>query len=312
MKYSFIIPVYNVELYIRECLKAVAEQTFKDYEVILVDDGSTDHSGEICDEFKKNFEGKCQVIHKNNGGLSSARNAGLEVAKGEWIVFVDSDDYVSVQLLEKLEDAQQETLADLYSFNAMRIDREGNLFGKLVYAVENEHIRLKQAVDISEYIINNIATYTAGWEACFKCYRKRIIDEYKIRFIDTRQVFAEDLCFTLEYMLHVHSLYRICDMLYYYRLTPGSLIQNADRNTMLGRLYSLTEYIYEKCIVFNEPLAENYNRFFETLIVYHIIYKMKGYSDEMIEEQLQWIRENTRYGKNWADIDIRGIKRIER
>ncbi len=100
MLVSVIIPVYNVEKYINRCLKSVHEQTYNDMEIILVDDGSTDDSGRICDTFA-NTDNRTIVIHKENGGLSSARNAGLRIARGEYITFLDSDDYLSINYIQR-------------------------------------------------------------------------------------------------------------------------------------------------------------------------------------------------------------------
>ena len=90
---SVIIPVYNVEKYLHQCIDSVLRQTYNDYEVILVDDGTPDNSGKICDEYAKK-DIRITVIHKTNGGISSARNAGLDIATGDYIMFVDSDDYL--------------------------------------------------------------------------------------------------------------------------------------------------------------------------------------------------------------------------
>ncbi|MFR4147327.1 MAG: glycosyltransferase family 2 protein [Mediterraneibacter gnavus] len=97
---SIIVPVYNVEPYIETCIQSLIRQTMGNIEVILVDDGSTDRSGELCDQYAEADE-RIRVIHKQNGGLSSARNAGISAAKGEYLLFVDSDDYVSASLVEK-------------------------------------------------------------------------------------------------------------------------------------------------------------------------------------------------------------------
>ena len=89
---SIIVPVYNVELYLEECIESIIAQTYKDVEIILIDDGSTDKSGAICDKIALKDE-RIIVVHKVNGGLSSARNLGIEIAQGKYIIFVDSDDY---------------------------------------------------------------------------------------------------------------------------------------------------------------------------------------------------------------------------
>lgn len=100
---SIIVPVYNVEKYLRKCVESILNQTFKDFELILVDDGSPDNSGAICDQYAKG-DARVRVIHKENGGLSSARNAGIEIAKGKYLGFVDSDDYIAEDMYEILYD----------------------------------------------------------------------------------------------------------------------------------------------------------------------------------------------------------------
>ncbi len=109
---SVIVPVYNVELYIDECVQSILSQTYKDFELILVDDGSTDNSGRICDDYKKK-DNRILVIHKANGGLSCARNAGTAIANGDYITYIDSDDYVSKDYLYTLARLQKENDADI-------------------------------------------------------------------------------------------------------------------------------------------------------------------------------------------------------
>ena len=98
---SVIVPVYNVEKYLKDCLESIINQTYKNIEIILVDDGSKDNSGKICDEFA-NLDNRIKVIHKENGGLSDARNFGLNNAHGEWVMFIDSDDYIDITMIDKL------------------------------------------------------------------------------------------------------------------------------------------------------------------------------------------------------------------
>lgn len=109
---SIIVPVYKVEDYLERCIKSLINQTLKDIEIILVDDGSPDRSREICDKFKE-IDNRIKVIHKNNGGLSDARNAGLEVASGEYIAFVDSDDWIDSDMMEVLHNLSQKYDADI-------------------------------------------------------------------------------------------------------------------------------------------------------------------------------------------------------
>ena len=105
---SIIVPIYNVEKYIHKCIESIINQTYKNLEIILVDDGSPDNCGNICEEYAKN-DSRIKVIHKENNGLSSARNAGLEICKGDYIGFVDSDDYIELNMYEVLINALKNT-----------------------------------------------------------------------------------------------------------------------------------------------------------------------------------------------------------
>ncbi len=117
VKISVVIPVYNVEAYLRECVDSVLDQTFQDFEIILVDDGATDSSGAICDEYAQKDE-RIRVIHQPNGGLSAARNTGLDAATGKYVYFLDSDDYIRQDSLKLLFDLAEQEQADVVFFDA--------------------------------------------------------------------------------------------------------------------------------------------------------------------------------------------------
>ena len=115
-KISIIVPVYNVEKYLKKCIDSIVNQTYKNLEIILVDDGATDRSGEICDELAK-LDNRIKVYHKKNGGLSDARNYGVERATGSYVGFVDSDDYIDAEMYEKLYEAITKEAADVAECN---------------------------------------------------------------------------------------------------------------------------------------------------------------------------------------------------
>ena len=120
--FSIIIPVYNVERYLNKCIESVVKQTYKNFEIILVDDGSPDSCPRICDEWAKKDD-RIVVIHKGNGGLSSARNAGIKRAKGQYIGFIDSDDYwTESNFLEKIKDIVTENSVDVILFEYKEVD----------------------------------------------------------------------------------------------------------------------------------------------------------------------------------------------
>ena len=111
-KLSIIIPIYQIECYLRRCLDSILAQSFQDWEAILVDDGSKDDCGKICDEYAA-IDSRFRVIHKKNGGLTSARNAGLAIASGEWIMHLDGDDWIEPDMLERLIQKGEDTGADI-------------------------------------------------------------------------------------------------------------------------------------------------------------------------------------------------------
>ena len=121
---SVIVPVYNVQKYLKKCVDSITSQTYKNLEILLVDDGSTDSSGQICNEFEKN-DARIKVIHKKNGGLSDARNAGLDRAKGQYYAFIDSDDYIQDNTIEIMLNAIKKNKSEIAVCNMIRFLEEG-------------------------------------------------------------------------------------------------------------------------------------------------------------------------------------------
>ena len=129
-KISIIVPIYNVEKYLRKCIDSILNQSYDNLQIILVDDGSPDNCPKICDEYL-NKDNRIQVIHKSNGGLSSARNAGIKVANGKYIAFIDSDDYIELNMIEKLVNAIEKSNADLCICGIRWVNKDGTLFTKV-------------------------------------------------------------------------------------------------------------------------------------------------------------------------------------
>ena len=138
MKLSIIVPIYNVEPYLRRCIDSILVQTFTDYEMILVDDGSPDNCGAICDEYASR-DPRISVIHKKNGGLADARNAGIEVARGEYFGFIDSDDSIHPDMFRRMLELAQEHHAQMVSCGILMLDQGGTVFG---HWPELEHDRV--------------------------------------------------------------------------------------------------------------------------------------------------------------------------
>ncbi len=178
--FSIIVPVYNVEMYLNKCINSVIEQSFSNYELILVDDGSTDNSGKICDEYAVKYN-YIKVIHKSNGGLSSARNAGLDIATGKYVIFIDSDDFWdNDNALEHINANLTETDADVLIFPAKRYYENENKYTYIITSdVERSKI-IDKDVNISIfYMIENNIYRAAAWN---KVVKKSIIDSHSMRF----------------------------------------------------------------------------------------------------------------------------------
>lgn len=191
IKISVIVPVYKCEKYIGKCIESLMNQTEKDIEIILVDDGSPDNSGKICDEYSA-LDNRIKVIHKSNGGVSSARNTGIENALGEYIVFVDSDDWVESQYVEQMVDAKNRYNNYEIMCGYKSVSKENVICEKYCYSFEEK----ESIVHLSKYMIF-IAKILAQ-SPVNKLFDLSLIKEKKIRFDESLSL-GEDMLFCLEY-----------------------------------------------------------------------------------------------------------------
>ena len=216
---SIIIPVYNVEKYLENCIKSACEQTYENIEIILVDDGSTDNSPQICDEWARKDQ-RIVVVHKKNGGLSSARNAGLDVAKGKYVFFLDGDDTVHPDLLTTSL-GYMSSGVDMVVFGYNLVYDDGKNIG--VSFPENHYV-LHTEEERIRFIIGPFFRYETGWNAWNRIFLKSIIDEYNLRFEDNRRIMAEDQYFCLVYLAHCKNIVVIEDGLYDYYQRQDSIM----------------------------------------------------------------------------------------
>ncbi len=233
---SLILPIYNVENYIQRSIDAAINQTYKNLQIILVDDGSTDNSYSICESYK-NVDSRIEVIHKKNGGLSDARNAGLKAVKGDYIFFYDPDDYIELNLIEICVKVCEEKKCDIVVFNYYKEDEAGNLlfatkFKPLEYYTEKANEKLDY---IEEIAVNYCKT---GWNACNRFFRANIIKNNGIIFANNKVIFAEDLSFALRVALYQKKLVVIKDILYHYPLRKTS-IMNSIKELPFKRIINL-------------------------------------------------------------------------
>lgn len=232
---SVIVPIYQVEAYLPRCLDSILAQTMRDYELILVNDGTKDNCPQIMDAYAAK-DSRIRLVHKENGGLSSARNAGLEIARGKYVAFVDSDDYIAPTLLEDTVHAAEETEADQVLFNYRLVDENGEHEPYLKF--EDEVIDL-QKLGLAQYFYRYWMPYRHGQEAWSKLYRRSIIEEHALRYAPNHEVFAEDTLFSAMYLLHTKKIAALSKAYVYYVQRGGSLMAMKKPN-LARRLMTLS------------------------------------------------------------------------
>lgn len=207
-KISVIVPVYKAENYLHRCVDSLLAQTFQDFEILLIDDGSPDRSGEICDEYARKDK-RVRVFHKENGGVSSARNVGLDHARGEWICFVDSDDWVGRTYLKSLYIDALNNHAELVVHGYVMLTIDGKKIQFESYS--NRLYKLENGL-YDMFVEQNL--YYRG-SPCSKLYKRFLLVEHGIKF-DTDVHYGEDLCFVLDYLSVIQLVYFSSESSYYY------------------------------------------------------------------------------------------------
>lgn len=270
-KISIIIPVYNVEQYIRKCLDSVVNQTLKQIEIIVVNDGSTDNSFEICKEYAK-IDERITLINIENSGVSIARNEGIKHATSEYIMFVDSDDWIEVNMCEALYRKIYKNNADICFCN--NIKEYGNKVeyfdfhskSEVIYSSEiKKEIILPLIEENDKKIIHKRDSFRGP---CAKIYKRQIIIEKNIRF-NPYLAIGEDLIFNIEYLSYCNNVVFDEGFLYHYRVNLGSATKRYRENpwrTYKDLLIILQEYLNSNFIE-----DEYINRFNKLKIKYLII-----------------------------------------
>ncbi len=258
-KISIIIPVYNVEKYINKCINSVLEQTYKNLEIILVDDGSTDNSGNICDEFKKKDK-RIKVIHKINGGLSSARNAGIECATGNYIGFVDSDDYIETDMFETLCSLIKQYKADISIVSLYEV------YNNKIISVRNSgKLELFTKIEAMKELLTDrkIKSY-----ACNKLFKKELFQNVKYPISKN----FEDIATTLLLFEQSNKVVLLQQPKYYYQRRDDSITGVKNYKTYKDKL----DVSYEKFMYLDGKYKEldiynAYNYAINILNIYCVI-----------------------------------------
>lgn len=248
---TIIVPVYNVEKYLKRCLDSILHQTFIDFEIILVDDGSLDNSLEICYDYEKKDK-RIKVIHKENGGLTSARIAGYNVSKGNFICFLDSDDYIQENMLEKMIKTIKEYNAQISVCSYYIVSENTKKIVQL--PIKQKYINKNQFNDymilpiIGRFQIGNYINFPGFiW---LRLYDKSVLSRGD--FVSEREYFTEDDIFNLIVLKKVQKIAFINEPLYYYWQGPSSLTQSYRKdcwNMLLKRYFFCCEYCLKNDII---------------------------------------------------------------
>jgi len=255
VKYSFIVPVYNVGLFMPICIESILAQTYQQYEIIIVDDGSPDSCGQIADEYHKKYPEKIIAIHQANTGQGGARNHGVEVARGEYILFVDGDDYVAPNMLDIIEKYNKEHKDDILIFE-WETARE-RVLPKPEAA---DYIGEYSTLSLSEYVLQQ----PSPWR---KVYRATLFKNKQLRFPE--KIFYEDLSLAPCFVKDVRSIGVINEKLYYYVQHRSSTMRSKDINRILDIIPAF-DYILD--FFRRNGLYKQYYDELEWLAIQHVLY----------------------------------------
>lgn len=253
---SVVVPIYNVEDYLEKCIQSIQKQTYENLEIILVDDGATDRCGELCDEYAR-YDGRIRVVHKVNGGLSDARNAGIEIATGKYFVFIDSDDYIHPQMIELLYGSikDQDAQIAVCGFQSVKEDEhveQEKLQDVTTVLIEKEEDRLEYFME------KTYGEFTVAWN---KMYPAELFKE--IRY--PKGKIHEDEFTTYRLLEKVKRVAYIKEPLYYYVQRGSSIMGEAFNERRLHRLDAynirLDYYWQQKKYVWYEKILFLYRIF---------------------------------------------------
>ena len=295
-KVSIIIPVFRTEEWLEECVKSCLAQTYPKVEIILVDDGSPDQSGEICDRLAKEYV-NIIVVHQKNGGVSSARNKGIERATGDFVIFVDSDDTIHPQMVECLISRQKLNNLDLTicGYNAVFHD-------KTIPAVCHTAIDARTNLDCMWYLADR-TTFGEFRSACGKLFKLSIIQNNSILFRQDLK-YGEDFCFVMDYLSHCESVFYLNKALYNYRQETFDKSDHYQRKDVIYQWangFDLHKHFREVFIKTN-----TYPQL-KALVDSYILYRIKQFMNDMVSagvrrDSILLILRQIRYSEFYPDL----------
>lgn len=249
---SIIVPIYNVDQYLDQCLRSIYNQSYSNWECILVDDGSSDRSGSICDDWHE-VDKRFICIHQNNQGVSAARNTGLKSAKGDFIVFIDSDDYVSSNYILNLKQEIKCNDIDLVVGGFFKIYNDGRK--ESVLPTSNSIIEM--AGIYSDVFLQNIGLF---YGPCIKMYRRKCIEKFSISFPEDLSL-GEDIIFNFQYLSYCKKIKLTNTADYYYRIQDNGLCNKyrVDLFDCLFRIWNFRRDVMVKKHMWNNDVMRYFS-----------------------------------------------------
>lgn len=257
-KVSIVVPVYNTEKYLKRCMNSIINQTLKEIEIIIVDDGSREECAVFCDELLKE-DSRIKVIHKKNAGLGFTRNSGMEIATGEYIGFVDSDDYIEPEMYEKLYTTATKSGADIAVSGICFVG--GNMFsesGECIKKTYFDEDTIFEKEDMKKLLLGVVGALPEepddsryGVSVCKNIFRTALLHEEKIEFLSERNILSEDTLFMVDCIKHAKIAVGVPGAYYCYRRNEGSLSKsyNSER--------------FEKSMIFLDELEKRISEMVE-------------------------------------------------
>lgn len=296
MTVSVIIPVYNAEKYLSQCIESVLDQTVSDFELLLVDDGSTDSSGALCDRYALS-DARIRVFHRPNGGVSTARNLGLDEARGDYVVFVDADDWLNPDHLEQLlrSGIGEDGIAFSNFYRERPDGREGRPAPMPDFDVENNHENCMKA------IAQLLRARCFGW-SWNKMFSRRTIERYSLRF-DPNIHYAEDEIFTARYCTYIRRIVCNSRPTYHYRYVATGLLHKPKDPLTILRNWQYIRRQYADLGYYDEVLYITVRTLFSR--VRRELRSHKGWNNEIANTLAQGILDNWKYYRQYSQARFR-------
>ncbi len=236
---TVVVPVYNVENYVIRCVESIINQTYKHLEIILVDDGSKDKSGQICDELARK-DTRIKVIHKKNGGLSDARNVGIDIARGKYLSFIDGDDDIEPNMIEKLYNTIKDNDAQISMCRMIKIEKNKSYPTREFPSIESKLVMT--GLDANKLLLKDVIDCSA----CLKLYRIEVFDSLRFPYGKTNEDFA--LMYKLFYK--ANKVVYISDILYHYYFREQSITTSAFSLKSFDKYYNsldMLQWVKKNC-----------------------------------------------------------------